>query len=118
VGHPPRQGDRFALLSATPPSQVYVGTDGGIATSPDGGATWLNVNNGIATNLFQGIDIGRGSAANNAYSYGGTQDTGFPFRQPGFPGIDWHMTEGGGGGRSASIPTTRDGPTAHCRGSS
>ncbi len=68
-----------AHLPATPPSQVYVGTDGGIATSPDGGTTWMNLNHGIATNLFRGFDIGRGSAANNEYSYGGTQDTGFHF---------------------------------------
>ncbi len=93
-----------AHLPATPPSQVYVGTDGGIATSPDGGATWMNLNQGIATNLFLGIDIGRGSAASNAYSYGGTQDTGFPFRQPGFPGTDWHMTASGDGGQVAVDP--------------
>ncbi len=89
---------------AAPPSRVYVATDGGIATSPDGGATWLNLNNGIATNLFVGFDIGRGSAASNGYSYGGTQDTGFPFRQPGFPGADWHMTAAGDGGQVAVDP--------------
>jgi Abnormal spindle-like microcephaly-assoc'd, ASPM-SPD-2-Hydin len=82
----------------TPPSQLYVGTDGGIATSTDGGSSWSNLNNGIATNLFVGIDIGRGSAANNAFTFGGTQDTGTIEHRPSFPGTDWHLGVDGDGG--------------------
>ena len=55
------------------PTQLYVGTDGGIATNPDGViADWKNLNGtaspgAISSNLFLGIDIGRGSAANPAF---------------------------------------------------
>lgn len=82
----------------SPPTRLYVGTDGGIATSADGGLTWSNLNEGIATNLFLGIDIGRGSAGNNRYTYGGTQDTGTVGHRPGDPGADWHLGVDGDGG--------------------
>ena len=39
------------------PTRVYVGQDGGIATSPDG-TTWTNINETLATNLLNWIDIG------------------------------------------------------------
>lgn len=59
------------------PTPMWVGTDGGIHSSDDGGATFNNFHNAtIASNLFHHIDIGRGSAANNDWTYGGTQDTG------------------------------------------
>ena len=45
------------------PTRIWVGTDGGVASSTNGGTTFANLNEGIATNLFLGIDIGRGSAA-------------------------------------------------------
>ena len=51
------------------PTAMYTGTDGGIATSNDGGLAWNPINGSIATNLFRGIDIGKGSP-NNAYTYG------------------------------------------------
>src|SRR5262249_54725356 len=73
------------------PTRLYVGTDGGISTSGDGGGTWSNLNEGIATNLFVGIDIGRGSPANNAFTYGGCQDTGVVEHKPPFLGSDWHL---------------------------
>jgi MYXO-CTERM domain-containing protein len=79
-----------------PPTRVYVGQDGGIATSPDG-TTYTNINETIATNLLNWIDIGRGSAANRAYSYAGAQDTGQGERQPGFAGNDWHISMDGDG---------------------
>lgn len=86
------------------PTRLYVGTDGGIATSGDGGSTWSNLNEGIATNLFRGIDIGRGSTANNGYSYGGTQDTGTIEHRPTFTGADWHLGIDGDGGPVATDP--------------
>jgi len=83
------------------PSRLYIGTDGGIATSGDGGTSWTNLNEGIATNLFRAIDIGRGSASNNAYTFGGTQDTGTIEHQPAFTGADWHLAIDGDGGHVA-----------------
>ena len=43
------------------PTRVWVGTDGGLAKSEDGGATWTPMNAGLVTNLLRGIDIGRGA---------------------------------------------------------
>jgi len=80
------------------PTRLYFGTDGGISYSPDGGATYANINEGIATCLFRGIDIGRGSAGNRGYSYGGCQDTGTVERRPSFAGNDWHLSIDGDGG--------------------
>ena len=99
----------------SPPTQVYVGTDGGIATlinDPINGPTWKNLNAAIATNLFRGIDIGRGNSTNNGFTYGGTQDTGTiehrssscPLPGPGFPGTEWHHGNDGDGGPVAVDP--------------
>jgi Tol biopolymer transport system component/photosystem II stability/assembly factor-like uncharacterized protein len=90
--------------STTTPSRLYIGTDGGIATSSNGGTTWGNINNGIATNLFRGIDIGRGSATANGYTYGAAQDTGTSEHRPSFPGTDWHLGIDGDGGFVAVDP--------------
>jgi photosystem II stability/assembly factor-like uncharacterized protein len=85
------------------PTRLYVGNDGGIATNPDGQIPhWKNLNgdpagNFIATNLFNGIDIGRGSAANNVFTYGGSQDTGLSGHRPTDTGTDWHLDEDGDG---------------------
>jgi photosystem II stability/assembly factor-like uncharacterized protein len=87
------------------PTTMYVGEDGGFAQSTDGGGTWANLNAGIATNLFRAIDIGRGSSANNDYSYGGMQDTGTAERRAGFSGNDWHLGIDGDGGAVAVDPS-------------
>src|SRR5439155_14922246 len=86
------------------PTPVWIGTDGGVSTSNDAGGTWANLNEGIATGLFRGTDIGRGSALNNKYSYGGTQDIGTSEHRPAF-GVDWHLSIDGDGGRVAVDPT-------------
>jgi hypothetical protein len=90
------------------PRRVYVGNDGGIAASSDNGANWANLNEGIATNLFLSIDIGRGSTTNRQYSYGGTQDTGIIDHRPGDTGNDWHLGIDGDGG---STVVSRQDPT-------
>src|SRR6266852_3244634 len=91
-------------ISGGPPTRLYVGTDGGIATSGDGGDSWVNINEEIATNLFNSIDIGRGNAFNNGFTYGGTQDTGTIEQRPDFPGTDWHLGIDGDGGGVAVDP--------------
>ena len=88
-----------------PPTRLYVGTDGGLATTGNGGTSWSNINEGIATNLFFQIDIGRGSAGNNQYSYGGTQDTGTIDHRPGDAGTDWHLGIDGDGGAITVDPS-------------
>lgn len=85
---------------------MYVGNDGGIATSPDKGATWSSIDEGIASNLFFSFDIGRGNTTNRQYSYGGTQDTGIIDRRPGDAGKDWHLGIDGDGG--ATVVSRQD----------
>ena len=83
--------------SLGPETRVWVGNDGGVARSDDAGSTWANLNETVSTNLFRGLDIGRGSAANNVYAYTGTQDTGTIGHRPGDAGRDWHLGIDGDG---------------------
>lgn len=87
------------------PTKLYVGTDGGIASSGDGGSTWTNLNSDIATNLFYQIDMGRGNATNDGYTYGGTQDTGTIEHTPAMSGTNWHLGIDGDGSPIAVDPT-------------
>jgi hypothetical protein len=91
-------------ISGGAPTRLYVGTDGGIARTDNGGGSWANLNEGIATNLFLSIDIGRGSASANGFTYGGTQDTGTIEHRPDMPGTDWHLGIDGDGGTTAVDP--------------
>ena len=88
------------------PTHVWVGQDGGIASSTDGGVSWDNLNETIATNLYKHIDIGRNSADNIAYTYGGTQDTGTNEHRPDFMGNDWHLGIDGDGSGMGVDPFT------------
>ena len=88
---------------APAPVRMWVGTDGGIASSPDYGVNFNNVHNEtIATNLFTDIDIGIGNPGNHAYTAGGTQDTGTLHRNPAVPNVPsdtrWSMGINGDGG--------------------
>jgi hypothetical protein len=90
--------------AAAPPATVYTGTDGGISKSVDGGANWIPINGAIASNLFFGIDIGKG--AGNAYTYGGCQDTGTSAHRPADAGTTvWHLGIDGDGYYVAVDPT-------------
>ena len=96
---------RLPTFSGGAPTRVWVGTDGGVHSSTDGGGTWANLNETIATNLFRHIDIGRGSTTNRGYTYGGTQDTGVIEHNPTIhPGNDWHLARDGDGGIMAVDP--------------
>ena len=90
--------------SPGPNSRMWVGTDGGIHRTDDAGGNWANLNAGIATNLFRQIDIGRGSATNNKYTYGGTQDTGTIGHRDGDTALEWHLGIDGDGGPTAVDP--------------
>ena len=83
-------------------TRFWTGNDGGTWYSDDRGASWVNRNSGVATNLFRGIDTGRG-AGNQGWTYGGMQDTGTALQQPVADGTDpkiWQEYLGGDGGRT------------------
>jgi photosystem II stability/assembly factor-like uncharacterized protein len=84
-------------ISGGPPTRMWIGTDGGIHSSTDGGANFANLNEGIATNLFRQIDIGRKTTTNRSYTYGGCQDTGVVEHRPDFANADWHLARDGDG---------------------
>jgi photosystem II stability/assembly factor-like uncharacterized protein len=83
-------------------TRMWVGTDGGNHYTDDAGGSWVQRNGKIATNLFRAMDIGRGSAANNGYSYGGAQDTGTMRHKPGDSGTEWHESVNADGGPMAT----------------
>jgi photosystem II stability/assembly factor-like uncharacterized protein len=91
-------------ISGGPPTRIWTGTDGGVHSSTDGGGTWANLNETIATNLFRQIDIGRGNSMNRGFTYGGSQDTGVIEHRPAFSGNDWHLARDGDGGRTVVDP--------------
>jgi photosystem II stability/assembly factor-like uncharacterized protein len=85
----PSHVDFHAIAFSTAPAtklytRVFVGNDGGFSSTAAQGSTpgsqWQYLNNGLATVLFFGMDMGRGSIANNAYIYGAAQDNGFAIR--------------------------------------
>lgn len=98
----------------TTPVPLFVGTDGGIHTSSDGGDTWANINGrgggAIATMLFYGIDIGRNSINARKHTYGGAQDIGAAFQRPDSPSratwgeTAWSIADWGDGGPFAVDP--------------
>jgi len=116
IGHTQIHNDHHALVFSPPshptgpPTQWYDGNDGGISVTADGGTTFSNniqgvFPNALATNLFRGMDIGRGSPANNKFSYGGQQDTGTNEFRPPFTNLTWHLGIDGDGGMVAVEPT-------------
>ena len=115
IGHTQIHFDHHALVFSPashptgPPTQWYDGNDGGISVTADGGTTFSNIPgvfpNALATNLFRGMDIGRGSPTNNKFSYGGQQDTGTNEFRPPFTNLTWHLGIDGDGGMVAVEPT-------------
>ena len=82
-------------------TRAWIGTDGGVHYTDDAGATFVQRNGAIATNLFRAMDIGHG-AANNGFMVGGAQDTGTMHFNPTIhTGTQWHEAVNGDGGRSA-----------------
>ena len=84
-------------FTGPPPTRVFTGNDGGIASTAAQGSTpgseFQLLNNGLATVLFYGMDIGRGSRAHDSYIYGAAQDNGISAKTPSQSGTnDWEFT--------------------------
>jgi hypothetical protein len=99
-----------AAPAAIPFTPLYTGTDGGIATSNNGGQAWNSINGSIATNLFRGIDIGKGGTdagkgVPNQFTYGGCQDTGTMGHRPTDIAGQWHAGINGDGWLVAVDPS-------------
>ncbi|MCI0633859.1 MAG: hypothetical protein L0206_08095 [Actinobacteria bacterium] len=94
-------------VEGPPASAVWVGNHGGVWRGiprdpciPILGCTydWSSNNEGLANLGMVSLDIGRGSVANNGYSYSGVWDNGLVSKRPTDPGMDWHQGVGGDGG--------------------
>ena len=88
----------LADINATNSTGNGAYTNGGTAEA------WTQLNAGARTHLFFGIDIGRGAAANQQFTYAGTQDNGTPGRRSGDPGASWVAGIDGDGGMTAVDP--------------
>ena len=81
----------LAFMPGTP-TTIIIGTDGGLSKSTNGGDTWSNLNNGLATYQFyaMGNDL-----LSPSVCYGGTQDCGTN-KYSG--STSWTLVNGGDGG--------------------
>jgi photosystem II stability/assembly factor-like uncharacterized protein len=92
-------------------SSVWVGNHGGVwkGTHPGGPVAacipilgcyynWTSRNEGLANLGVVYADTGRGSAANNGFTYAGIWDNGLASKGPTDPGTDWHLGRFGDGG--------------------
>ncbi|WP_217591177.1 hypothetical protein [Burkholderia sp. GbtcB21] len=92
----------WAAGQPTAPAAAYVGTDGGIVRSDDGGASYVSLNVGIETNLFVGFDMGQG--ADVGVSFGGMQDTGTAGKRAIDAARNWSAGTDGDGSHTAVDP--------------
>ncbi len=83
--------------TANQPVGLWVGMDGGVWSSANNGATWVNHNATIASDLLYGIGTGYGPDG-NSYTYGGMQDNGTAVGSPATAGNLWNEYCGGDGG--------------------
>ena len=88
--HPDQQTLAFAPNDA---NTVYLGNDGGLFKTTNGGATLQSLNNTLSLTQFIGYAVDPGDATK---SYGGTQDNGSQRRQAGTG--QWREVDGGDGG--------------------
>lgn len=81
-----------ALVHPTDPSIVYVGNDGGICRSTDGGSTFKVSNDGLSVTQFYSFD---NDPTRRERAYGGTQDNGTlgTFNS----NVEWDTVAGGDG---------------------
>jgi photosystem II stability/assembly factor-like uncharacterized protein len=89
---PVHPDDHTILINPADSNTVYTGTDGGLFVTANAGATWSDLNNGIASVQFQGIAVGPTGSI-----FGGTQDNGTFRLDPGANGTAVHVNNGDGG---------------------
>ncbi|MFY9608699.1 MAG: hypothetical protein WAU45_08815 [Blastocatellia bacterium] len=81
------------------PDRFYIGNDGGISKSNDGGASFQSLNSTLALTQFMGLTI---HPTDPTITYGGTQDNGSQRRS--FGTGRWHEILVGDGGRVVLHP--------------
>ncbi|MEU5265808.1 hypothetical protein [Amycolatopsis sp. NPDC021455] len=87
--------DHHALaMPAGRPGLVYDLNDGGMDVSTDGGTTWENRSNGLATNMFYDVEV---AAETGAFIAGGAQDNGTLATLDGTAGSYFELSGGDGG---------------------
>jgi photosystem II stability/assembly factor-like uncharacterized protein len=87
--------DHHALvMPAAQPGIVYDFNDGGMDFSSDGGTTWENRSNGLATNMFYDLEVAQ---ANGQVIAGGAQDNGTLITSDARPDTWFELTGGDGG---------------------
>ncbi len=77
------------------PQTIWVGNDGGVFRSTDGGLTWQSRNNGLATMQFTGFAV---NPQNESIIQGGLQDNNKAFTTNGGSNRAWTATDVGDGG--------------------
>ncbi|MEP7096429.1 MAG: hypothetical protein ABI748_02095 [Dokdonella sp.] len=88
------------------PNNIWVGNDGGVFNSTDGGQHWTSVNTTLQLTQFQGCDL---HPTDPNAAYGGTQDNG----TEGYLGASaWSHSDDGDGG-FALIDQSNPGNVAH-----
>jgi hypothetical protein len=93
--HPDTHAWAFFPQPSPTPSVVYIGCDGGIDRSTNGGGTWSSVNaGGLQTSLFYNIDLRPDATA--SVTVGALQDNELETTQGGV-GLGWNGATGGGG---------------------
>jgi hypothetical protein len=93
--HPDTHAWAFFPQPSPTPSVVYIGCDGGIDRSTNGGTTWNSVNGGgLQTSLFYNIDLRPDATA--SVTVGALQDNELETTQGGV-GLGWNGATGGGG---------------------
>ncbi|HEY0097406.1 MAG TPA: Calx-beta domain-containing protein [Pyrinomonadaceae bacterium] len=90
--HPDQHAFAFA---PNDPNTLYIGNDGGISKSSDGGVSFVSLNSSLTLTQFVGISM---HPTDPNISYGGTQDNGTQLRIPGTN--TWREFSAGDGGRS------------------
>lgn len=94
--HPDQHSLAFAPGNS---NQFYIGNDGGISKTTDGGDTFRSMNSSLTLTQFTSIALHPTDAS---ITYGGTQDNGTQRR---FPGSDqWYEIATGDGGRAVIDP--------------
>lgn len=95
--HPDQHG--FAFVPGSP-NQFYIGNDGGLYKTVDGGNSFQSLNSSLTLTQFTSIAL---HPTDPNISYGGTQDNGTQRR---FPGLNrWREISTGDGGRIVINPT-------------